>query len=340
MEYTEKDKEMKITNQKTEKGEFGFIGEIKKKFENTLPPGYFGIGDDCAVFPKNETESYLISTDMMIENVHFLLKEISPEDLALKSLAVNVSDIAGMGGKPEAYLTSLSLPKDIDSDFLSRFSDSLFRASRRFNITNIGGDTAGSGGHIGISITIIGTCETRKIKYRSGAKPGDVICVTGPLGDSAAGLDSIIENRRDKYLISRHHNPEPRPEYGMFLAELDAVTAMMDISDGPASDLRRIGEAAGVGALIRASKIPISDKLLDYCDKHNIGTLKFAAYGGEDYELLVTVDSRHLEDTLEAFKKKFGTPLFPIGIIGKKKKIIFIDDNGNELPPEQGYKHF
>lgn len=272
-----------------DKDEFDLIEQIKAEIK--LPSGMLGIGDDCAILPQQTNMQTLVSTDMLIEGQHFLLDKISPYQLGWKSAAVNISDIAAMGGRATASFLSISLPKSLDSIFLGQFIRGYLELSDRFNCTLLGGDTTSSPSLICINVTVLGTCEQGKALKRSGAKPGDIICVTGTLGDSAAGLKQILEQKDYKntdFLIKRHLQPIPRVEYGLELATNEGVHSMMDISDGIASDLRHILKASGVGAQIDCSKLPLSEQLRQSCELYGWDALELALEGGEDYELLFT----------------------------------------------------
>ncbi len=321
-----------------ELGEFGLISNIKERFAELLPNNFFGIGDDCAVIPIDDKYSYIITTDMLIEDVHFLRKEIPLNDLVWKSMAVNLSDIAAMGGEPVAFLSSIAIPNNIPASYLIQANEYLFDIAKQFKIGNIGGDTTSSKKHIAISISVIGKMENSKIKYRHNAKIGDIVCVTGNLGDSAAGLDSILNNRKDNYLIKRHHHPFPRIEEGLFLAEYEEVHAMMDISDGIASDLKRIQSESSVGIQIDIDKIPVSEELTTYCEKYNLPTYKFSARGGEDYELLFTVSAEEFGKINSEYSKKFSKPIYPIGKIVKDNSLKFTKNN-TEIELKE-FQHF
>jgi thiamine-monophosphate kinase len=273
-----------------EKGEFELIDWIKGQFR--VPDGVLGIGDDCAVLPQSEGLETLVTTDMLVEGVHFLLEDIDPYSLGWKSAAVNLSDIAGMGGKPVGTFLSCALPKTLDDDFLKGLFEGYKALSERFDCPLMGGDTTASLDRLCINVTVLGTCEAGRSRKRSAAEPGDLICVTGPLGDSAAGLkvilDNVERNEEKGILRERHYRPVPRVEEGMKLAATPGVNAMMDISDGIASDLRHIMEASGTGARVDVRSLPLSAELRTVCARRGWDPVELAAGGGEDYELLFT----------------------------------------------------
>ncbi len=227
-------------------GEFGFIHRISPPFLKNLPNAVVGIGDDCAVLPWKENESLLVTTDMLIEDIHFIRSKISPRDLGYKSLAVNLSDIAAMGGTPESAYLSLGIPKYFDVEWMDDFYTGLHELAESERVHLLGGDTTKSPTHLVINITVLGKANPRLIKYRSTAKQDDIICVTDFLGDSGGGLKCLLENKLFgddvMYLIQRHHRPRAHIAEGIWLAMQEGVHAMMDVSDGIDSDLHRIME--------------------------------------------------------------------------------------------------
>lgn len=274
-------------------GEFELIDKIKSSF--SVPDGMTGIGDDCAVIPQKEGMDTLVSTDMLVEDVHFLVDEIAPADLGWKSAAVNISDIAAMGGRPVSTYLSIALPRSIGQEWVMRFIEGYRSISEMFGVPLLGGDTCSSPEKLCISVTVLGECAHGKAILRSGAKPGDMLCVTGTLGDSAAGLKAILEGRRRddtvERLIYAHYHPVPEVGAGLSLASTGLVSSMIDISDGVASDIRHIMKESGVGAKIRTDRIPLSEELQKACSLFGWDPLSLALEGGEDYHLLFTCPS-------------------------------------------------
>ncbi len=271
-------------------GEFGLIGRIRDLFP--APEGVTGIGDDCAVLPQRSGRDTLVSTDMLVEGTHFLRADIPPYRLGWKSAAVNVSDIAGMGGRPTATFLSVALPADLDADWMGEFLRGYADLSGRFGVALLGGDTTASPDRICINVAVLGECPSGAAHLRSAARPGDCVCVTGTLGDSAAGLKAILDGvERDadvQALIDRHYLPLPRVEEGLQLAATPGVHAMMDISDGIGSDLGHILKASGCGARIDVAALPLSPTLRRVCARLGWDAPALAIGGGEDYELLFT----------------------------------------------------
>lgn len=271
-------------------GEFGLIGRIRERFR--APDGVTGIGDDCAVIPQRSGRDTLVSTDMLIEGTHFLRADIPPYALGWKSAAVNISDIAAMGGSPTATFLSVALPAGLEAGWMEAFLRGYAELSERFGAALLGGDTTASPDRICINVAVLGECPSGSARLRSAAREGDLVCVTGCLGDSAAGLKAILEGvERDadvQALIDRHYLPLPRVEEGLRLAATPGVHAMMDISDGIGSDLQHILEASGVGAEIDLPSLPLSPVLQRVCARLGWDAAALAAGGGEDYELLFT----------------------------------------------------
>lgn len=267
--------------------EFELIDRIRGLFG--VPEGMRGIGDDCAVIPQSTGKDLLVSTDLLVEKVHFLMDRISAYDLGWKSAAVNISDIAAMGGRPVATFLSIAIPKDVDDGWMDQFMKGYAAISNIFSVALLGGDTTGSPDSLCINVAVLGECEHGAALLRSCAQPGDDICVTGNLGDSAAGLKCLLEEiHGGENLIRAHCRPYPRVEEGLLLSKTDGVGAVMDISDGVASDIRHIMSESHVGARIDVSSLPLSAGLREICTRYGWDPVELALCGGEDYELLFT----------------------------------------------------
>ncbi len=329
----------------SELGELGLIERLSSKLKQKLPDGVFGIGDDCAVIPVSQELSYLITTDALIEDIHFFKNKILPQDLGHKSLAVNLSDIAAMGGIPHSVFLTLSLPKDLDVYWIDKFFDGFQALASKHNTLLLGGDTTGSVNKIAISLTMIGYVHPQKIKFRSSAQLEDIICVTDFIGDSGAGLASILENQKETddsvYLISRHFRPEPNIEKGVFLAGQHSVNAMMDVSDGVYSDIQRIMKASHCGVNIDMDRFPISDQLRRFSKKNNIDELEMAATGGEDYCLLFTVSRDGVDELAKLYFEKFKQPFYPIGeITSLNSGLVFMNNKKIVSLQKKIFNHF
>lgn len=287
-----------------------------------------GIGDDCAVIYHND-EATLYSTDLVVEGVHFLREFSSPYEVGKKSLNVNISDIAAMGGTPVASLLSLSLPHDAQQEWVEEFMKGYHEVSEEYNVALIGGDTTSSIDKISVCVTIIGQGKRGELKHRCDAMVGDIVAVSGRLGESARGLSLLRNGIRDGREVEFHLAPRAQVREGIFLGKQPAVHAMMDLSDGLASDIRHILKASHVGAEINIENIP------------TCGNIEEAVCGGEDYKLLLTVEASQFENLNLQFLNEFGYSLCPVGRITSKKNTLTWLDKGVAINPSwKGYEHF
>ena len=230
--------------------EFGFIDSIRRLFAELPDNGFEGIGDDCAVLPLGDGTSQLFTADLLTEGVHFLRAATTARELGRKSLAVNLSDIAAMGARPVATLLSLALPADAEDAWTAEFMEGYRELSARYGAALVGGDTTRSAGGITINVTAIGRAPDAHVKRRDAAREGDVVFVAGELGASGAGLRDILAGRYDTPLAAVHRNPEPQVGEGAWLGARSEVHAMMDLSDGLASDLGHILDRSSAGIMI------------------------------------------------------------------------------------------
>lgn len=322
-------------------GEFGFIARFAPRFDHLIKADDGGIGDDCALLAIDNERYHLVSTDLLIEDIHFLKDEISPFELGHKSLAVNLSDIAAMGGKALYSFLSIGIPKDTPMAYLDAFMEGYHALSEKYNVPLMGGDTTRSTDKLCVNVCVIGESLKKHVKQRAMAQTGDVIAVTGRLGDSAAGLKLILEkkelNNDNKGLIKKHYTPEPRLNEGQWLAQQIGTNAMMDISDGVSSDIVHLLKASHQGADIYLDQIPISKDLAKIAHEHHWDAMALALSGGEDYELLVTIDQDHFPQVQREFNATFGQQLFRIGSINESKQLTY---DGVSSPQNGGFDHF
>ncbi len=326
-------------------GEFGFIDRVSEQVKDLLLPGYLGIGDDCAVIPFTGKEDYMVTTDLLIEDIHFLKNRITPEELGYKSLAVSLSDIAAKGGTPVASFLSIGIPAETEVGYLDSFIKGYYELSRKYRVQLLGGDTTESKEYIVINVGVIGKCGKGEARLRSMAMAGDIICVTGCLGDSAAGLQVLLQNLPRTHdhlrLIRIHHMPDPHIKEGLWLAGYPEVHAMMDVSDGISSDLPHILKSSGKSAVVNLDKIPVSATLKKVAPRHGWDIDKLATSGGEDYVLLCTVSPDSFERINAGFNTAFGRDLYNIGGITPGKNRIKWLKNGKEvLHTQHGFDHF
>lgn len=313
------------------KDEFAYIDYIRRSCAALPDNGIEGIGDDCAVLPIGNGEALVMTADLLVEDVHFLRQATSPQMLGHKSLAVNLSDVAAMGARPVATLLSVALPKSTDQKWAEGFIDGYRALSERFGVSLIGGDTTASPDRIAINVTAIGRAPLQNIKRRRDAMPGDIIAVTGPLGTSAAGLKDILAGRYDTAAATRHKSPMPHVDEGIWLGRHTEVHAMMDLSDGLASDLGHILDLSHAAASIDCEAIP-----------HPDATLEEAVCGGEDYCLLLTAAAEGFETLSRDFESHFAKPLYPIGRITDTPvgRITWFEHGSPVQNDWHGFNHF
>lgn len=327
-------------------GELNIIQGVKELFDNPAPLGVEGIGDDCAIIPYGKESSLLITTDLLIENTHFLRNKIHPSELGYKALAVNLSDIAAMGGQPLYAFLSIGLPGNISTQWLDQFFQGIKSIADPFNVLILGGDTSRAESIV-INFTIIGSIKTTHIKKRSHAKEGDIICCTGFLGGSAAGLRLLLENLPSdspiaKRLIQDHYRPYPHVAQGQWLSHYPGVHAMMDLSDGLASDIQRIMEQSHCGARIQLDALPLSEDLVNISELYGWPAKEMAAIGGEDYSLVLTIEEKAFESIAEAYQNQFGHPLHQIGrIVSEREGLIWLGSHNESIRlKHKGFEHF
>ncbi len=318
------------------RSEFEFIKSLQNKAKGSK--SIVGIGDDCAVFPKNSTHDLVITTDMLVEDIDFRRNWMIPKFLGHKALAVSLSDIAAMGACSTFSMLSIGIPHALwESDFVEEFYEGYLRLAKKFEVELIGGDVSKTPDKIVIDSVAIGEVEKGKAILRSGAKVGDAIYVTGELGGACAGLklleSGILYNDSTKIwqkdLILKQLSPFPNVVDGKAVSRF--ATSMIDISDGLLSDLYHICEASGVGARLYAKKIPIHRKI-EGLTKDFDEQLDFALNGGEDFELLFTVDP---------FLPPSITNATCIGEITGDKNVIEMVRSGEVSQPEiKGFRHF
>jgi len=308
--------------------EFQLISDIKKNIRFFSDKVIKGIGDDCAILKYDKKTSLLLTSDSLFEDVHFSREYFLPEEIGEKAALVNISDIAAMGGMPFAALLNIGFNKKEKIFYIKKIINGLIKSFEKYKIQLIGGDTIAAD-KIFISITMLGLVNNKFILQRNGAKPGDIIFTTGNLGDSCAGLKLLIKKKRknislyEKKLIKKHLTPFIKLKEAQILARSGFLTSCMDISDGVMSDITRIAEESKVGAEIYVENLPVSDetKKVSLAFKENY--FDYALYGGEDYELLFTVNKENKIKFLN-FIKKHKLNVFEIGRIIKDKCIYKI----------------
>lgn len=326
-----------------ELGEFRFIDRIKLDCL-VRPEGVIkAIDDDSCVFKIPENKVNLLTTDMLVENIHFLRDAIAPFTLGRKSIAVNISDIAAMGGVPGEAVISLAIPETVEVEYLDKFYGGMRSMCGEFQVNILGGDTTSSPQHLVINVALTGWAAQDEVLYRSGARPGDIIFLTGNIGSSAAGLDIVLSNREfagKQELLAAHFDPRPQVKEGRIIAGLKAAHSLIDVSDGVASDLGHICRQSGVGAVLEKDSIPVSETFKKYCAEFRVDSEKLSLHVGEDYVLLGTHPEKSA-GTLKAALESNGCKYFPIGrIIDGSGITLKLPDGSVRAIPDRGYDHF
>ena len=304
-----------------------------------------GIGDDCAVLRLDGRRLQVLTVDTLIESVHFDLGWHPPDLLGRKAAAVNLSDIAAMGGKPGFALLSLAVPPNLAAQWLDRFMSGFMEALAAAQVVLVGGDTVQSGGQLSLSVTVGGEVDEGDVLYRSGAQVGDLIWVSGPLGEAAAGLaicreGKVADDPVWQQLVKAHLDPEPEVELGPLLAESGYPHAMMDLSDGIATDLAHLCEASGVGAELVAEQLPLSEPLRAAAGRLKCAALDWALRGGEDYRLLFTAPAEATLPIENLVAERLGREIFCVGRIVEGSGVALCDGSSRRDISYQGYDHF
>ncbi len=300
-------------------GEFGLIARLTRGLR-ARPDVLVGVGDDCAVLDLDGDTVLLATCDALVDGSQFLQRVATPTQIGRRVLAVNLSDIASMGGAPRYALVSLFLPTDLPVAFLDGLYLGLQSEAWAYGAVIVGGNIVGSP-TFGLDITLLGQARRDQVILRSGARPGDALLVTGALGEAAAGLhlllhpetpapEAVAERLKDAQLT-----PVPRVPEGRLLASLGVVTAMLDISDGLAADLGHLCEQSKVGARLDEVALPIADDVRQVARRTGQDALDWALTGGEDYQLLFTAPPAAVPRIIETLQIATGTPVTVIGAI-------------------------
>ena len=323
----------------SEFGERALIERIRARVPTPPPWVIVGIGDDAAVVEPERRALQVITTDALVEGVHFDRAFCSAADIGHKALAVNLSDLAAMGAAPRVALLSLMLPPALLVSDVDALLDGMLGLAARSRIALVGGNVTRSPGPLIVDVTVTGSVHPRRMLTRGGARAGDELYVTGSIGGAAAGLralalrpipppDMSTEPAADE--IRRYLRPEPRLRFGMLLGRNRAARACIDLSDGLADGVRQIAEASGVGAVIDALALPIQPKTM---------TLQMALGGGEDYELLFAVSAK-MRGRLKGVRRLVkDLPVTRIGRLTADRALVLDVDGKHEAMPE-GFEHF
>ena len=315
-------------------GEFGLIDLLATKFGEPAE-GEIWVGDDTAVL-RAPAGTILFTTDMLVEHVHFDTAFIGPEDLGYKSIAVNISDVAAMGGTPRRAVVALGISPDLEVEWVERLYSGMRECCDEFDMAVVGGDLSRSKELI-ISVALLGNPAGRLFVQRAGARVGDAVCVTGTLGASAAGLRLLrLENKDRLDLLKAHLRPTPRVREAEILRK-HLPTAMIDISDGFSPDLGHICEASNVGVLIEGGDLPLAD--LSGVDVGETA-LQLALTGGEDYELCFTIPQDRCEAAMAAVTEATGTKVTRVGeVVEAERGRVLLVESGDTPLESPGWDH-
>ncbi|MBE9465700.1 thiamine-phosphate kinase [Dyadobacter subterraneus] len=318
-------------------GEFGLIKRLNQGLKNNLPDSITGIGDDAAVIDLG-TEFGLLTTDILLEGVHFDLSFFPLKHLGYKAIAINVSDVAAMNGIPRQVTVGLALSNRFSVEAVEELYEGMKAACKDFNVDLVGGDTSSSLSGLFISVSVFGRVAKDRITYRNTAKANDLLCVSGDLGGAYIGLQLLVREKQvfladpnmqpqldgKEYVIQRQLRPEARMDVVYELAGAGVIpTSMIDVSDGLASDLLHLCSQSGVGALVFEDKLPIDEQTYMGAVELNIGPITAALNGGEDYELLFTVPQSDYD------KIKNNPKISVIGYMTDKKDDVLLHTKGD-----------
>jgi thiamine-monophosphate kinase len=327
-------------------GEDDLVRLIRMLVRRRAPGLLAGVGDDCAVLETRAGASLLATTDLLVEDVHFRRRWAEPADIGAKALAVNISDIAAMGGTPRWALVGLGCPESTGSDEIEAFYEGALGVADAYGVVIVGGDTSSSPAGWLVSITLLGDAVSPVL--RSTARAGDLIAVTGTLGQAAAGL-AVLERETAPHGIdasplgdvtAAHLRPRPRVDEGRWLEAAGGVTAMMDLSDGLATDLARLIAESGVGARVDVEHLPIARATRIVAEALDVDPVDWATGGGEDYELLVVCEPMALSRLRAGLADATGTTLSAVGEITAGSGVRWLDGRGRSVAVAPGFEHF
>lgn len=332
-----------------ELGEFGLIDHLTKTFSSKSKNTVKGIGDDAAVIDRKDCLE-VVSTDLLLEGVHFDLRYVPLKHLGYKAVAVNVSDVAAMNAVPKQITVSIGVSNRFSVEALEELYSGIQAACENYDVDLVGGDTSSSASGLVISVTAIGEVDKTDIAFRKGAKVGDVLCVSGDLGAAYMGLQVLEREKQEflanpnmtpqldkyEYIVQRQLKPEARVDIVHELKEVGVVpTSMIDISDGLSSEILHICKASNVGMQLLSDSIPMDDQTKQTAMEFNINPSVCAYNGGEDYELLFTIDKQDVAKVEKIFE------LTTIGQVVEEKEGAFVQTKvGQRIPvTAQGWTH-
>jgi thiamine-monophosphate kinase len=302
-----------------------------------------GPGDDAAVIKAERGALQVLTTDALVEGVHFDHRFVPPDAIGHRALAVNLSDLAAMGATPRAVLLSLVLPDALDVAVVDGMLDGLLALAATHGVSVIGGNISRSPGPLVLDVTACGAVKPRRVLRRAGARPGDGVYVTGTIGDALVGLECLRDSRDQcagfAPQVDRYLRPEPRVRMGMLLGRNRAATACMDLSDGLADAIRQVAAASQVGIAIDAAALPIADEVRRWHTEKNADLTAAVLQGGDDYELLFTARSSRAGRLRDVKRHCGNLPMTKIGEVTRDRRLTVRTPAG-ETPLPEGFEHF
>lgn len=338
-----------------ELGEHPLLARILARLPRPSPSILVGPGDDAAVVAPGRNEQLVVTTDAVVEGVHFTRAFSSPADIGHKALAVNLSDLAAMGAAPRWALLSLVVPESSLVDDVEQLVDGLAVLAVRYQVSVVGGNITRTDGPLVVDVTAGGSVAPRRWMTRSGARAGDSVWVSGSIGAAAAGLEMLREQGSEirdqgsgvgdqgsgnRACIDRHRRPEPRVRLGVAIGRARAASAAMDLSDGLADALRQVADSSGVGVRVEAESLPIDATARAWWTARGVDPLVAALSGGDDYELMVTTPGRRTGALRGVMRRMSDPPLTRIGVLTKDPAERVLVRDGREEPIPGGFEHF
>lgn len=324
-------------------GERDLIDRIRRRVPPAPPHVLVGIGDDAAVVASDRNRATVLTTDALVEGVHFDRAFVSAFDVGHKALAVSLSDLAAMGAEPRAALLSLALPPSLPVADVDALLDGLLALAGDTRVSLVGGNIARSPGPLFVDVTAIGSVHHRRVLTRGGARPGDELFVTGSIGAAAAGLQRLQTpggpDASEEVCAARYRRPQPRVRIGLALGRARAATACVDLSDGLADGVAQIAQASGTGAEIDAGAVPIEPAARQWFASRGDDPVTAALSGGEDYELLFAVRPRHRGRLRAVQRLARGVAITRIGRLVADRARLLVRD-GVAAPLPGGFAHF
>jgi thiamine-monophosphate kinase len=321
-------------------GEPELIARIQARLPPAPPWLLVGIGDDAAVVEPERNRVDVLSVDTLVEGVHFDRSFVPPEAIGHRAIAVNLSDLAAMGAAPRVGLVAMALPATLRIDEFDAIVSGMVDVAGHHRLHIVGGNLARSPGPLMIDVTVLGTVKRRQALTRGGARPGDDVFVSGPIGGAVAGLRALkMSASASGPCIDRYLRPEPRVRLGTLLSRARAATACIDLSDGFADGIHRIADASGVGATIDADALPIDACARQQSEAVGVDPVAAAIAGGDDYELLFTA-RRRAHRRVIATARQAGVPVTRIGVCTDSRQVLLRRGGGETPLPRSGYDHF